>query len=51
MKLIQTPVTNYVPGKTVTGYDGDVKVGDTLTYEISYVIHMMNQLKSLFLIH
>ncbi len=30
-------VTNYVPGKTVTGYDGDVKVGDTLTYEISYV--------------
>lgn len=30
-------VTNYVPGKTVTGYDDDVKVGDTLTYEISYV--------------
>lgn len=30
-------VTNYVPGKTVTGYEGDVKVGDTLTYEISYV--------------
>lgn len=36
-KVDTNTVTNYVPGKTVTGYDGDVKVGDTLTYEISYV--------------